>query len=137
MTTSAKTKNDTTAGQSQALGLAHGSQVLDWLANGRVGLSSKTMAMIALGSPPKRIDYPYDPDDLNRCLLLLEAAPSVRDAFPEIAASSKVWAALIANWGEIEQTFIDEVGLNWCKANSAPKTYDLMKRVVSSANKVI
>jgi hypothetical protein len=128
------TENPTQAGQPSGLSVIAGSQVLDWLANGRVGLSSKTMAMIALGSPPKRIDYPHDPDDLNRCLLLLEAAPGVRDVFPQIAAASKVWAALIANWSEIERSFLDEVGLNWCKARSAPKTYALMRRVIDSAN---
>ena len=94
------------------------------------------MAMIALGSPPKHIDYPHDPADLNRCLLLLEAAPGVRDVFPKIAAASKVWAALVANWSEIERSFLDEVGPNWCKAHSAPKTYALMRRVIDSANQL-
>lgn len=127
------TENSTQAGRLSGLSEIASSQVLDWLANGRVGLSSKTMAMIALGLPAKRIDHPHDPDDLNRCLLLLEAAPGVRDIFPKIAQSSKVWAALIANWNEIELTFLHEVGLNWCKAQSAPKTYALMRRVIDSS----
>ena len=110
-------------------------QILTWLVNGRVGLSSKTMATIALGRTPQRNCYPYDPDDLNRCLLLLRAAPCVRDAFPLIANSSKVWAALIAQWDEIEATFLDEAGLDWCKSTNARKTYDLMKQVIESANK--
>lgn len=110
-------------------------QIIDWLANGWVGCSSKTMAIIALGSTPNRIDYPYDPDDLNRCLLLLEAAPGVRDAFPKIAAANKVWAALIANWSEIERLFLEEAGPNWSKARSAPKTYALMRSVIDGANR--
>lgn len=108
-------------------------QVMDWLANGRVGLSSRTMALIALGTFPRCIDHPYDPDDLNRCLLLLQVAPGVRFMFPQIAAASKGWGALIANWTEIEQTFLDEAGLNWSKAHSAPNTFALMRRVLASA----
>jgi hypothetical protein len=128
------TENSTKTDSGGSLSVATGSRVLDWLANGRVGLSSKTMAMIALGSTPERINYPHDPDDLNRCLLLLKAAPAVRDAFPKIAVASKVWAALIARWNEIEQAFLNEVGLDWCKAYNAPKTYRLMRDVIDSAN---
>lgn len=130
-------KSSEHSGEPTPLAVATGSPVLDWLANGRVGSSSKTMAMIALGSAPKHIDYPYDPDDLNRCLLLIKAAPEVREAFPNIAASSKVWAALIARWDEIEQTFLAEAGLDWCKARSALRTYTLMRRVIDSANSEI
>lgn len=124
-----------TEASTQGLSQAAREQILTWLVNGRVGLSSKTMAAIALGAKPDGVNYPHDPDDLNRCLLLLKAAPGVRDAFPRIAASSKVWAALIARWPEIEKSFLDEVGLDWCKANAAPKTYALMRGVIDSASR--
>lgn len=110
-------------------------QILEWLANGQVGSSSKTMAIIALGVTPKRIEYPAEPDDLNRCLLLLKTAPEVREAFPQIAASSKVWAALIERWDAIEQCFLAEVGLNWSKAHNAPTTYNMMRKAIDSARK--
>ncbi len=111
-------------------------KVLNWIATGRVGASSKTMAMAACGLPNEG-SYPYDPDDLNRCLLLLKAVPEVREHFDKIAALGVVWARLVERWAEIETSFLDEVGLNWSKAKSAPKTYDLMQEVIGEAPGVI
>lgn len=105
------------------------SKVLNWIATGRVGASSKTMAMTACGLPSDG-SYPFDPSDFNRCLMLLEAVPEVREHFDKIAALGIVWGRLIGRWAEIEACFLDEVGLNWSKAQSAPKTYDLMKEVM-------
>lgn len=104
-------------------------KVLHWVATGSVGQSSKAMAMTACGLPSEG-DYPLDPDDLNRCLKMLIAVPEVRDHFEKIAALGVVWGRLIARWAEIESSFLDEVGLDWCKARSAPKTYALMKEVI-------
>ncbi len=101
-------------------------KILYWFGTGRVGASSKAMALAAVGVPNDG-SHPGDPDDLNRCLMLLEAAPEIRDQMDRIAAISDTWAALVAQWDEIEQTFCDEVGLNWTKGNRAPKTYELMK----------
>lgn len=106
-------------------------KVLNWIATGRVGASSKAMAMTACGLPSDK-SYPLDPDDLNRCLLLLEAVPEVRDHFPQIADLGEVWGRLIASWDVIEATFIDEVGLNWCKGDRAPNTYALMKKTIGT-----
>jgi len=56
-------------------------EIIKWLANGETGMSSKAMAFTALGVKYKNACYyPYDPADLNRCLLLLEAAPIVRES---------------------------------------------------------
>lgn len=103
-------------------------KVLNWIATGRVGASSKAMAMAACGLPNDG-SYPHDPDDLNRCLLLLESVPDVRDHFEKIAALGVVWERLIGRWADIEASFLDEVGLNWSKAHAAPKTYALMRDV--------
>ncbi len=104
------------------------SKVLGWFATGRVGASSKAMALAACDLPNDG-SYPSDPDDLNRCLLMLEAVPEVRDHFDKIAALGVVWARLIGRWADIEASFLDEAGLKWSKANTAPKTYALMREV--------
>lgn len=111
-------------------------KALRWIATGRVGASSKAMAMTACGLPSER-DYPLDPDDLNRCLLLLQAVPEVRDHFDKIAALSPVWGRLIERWAEIEASFLEEVGLNWCKADNAPKTYKLIKDAIGEDPSVV
>ena len=103
-------------------------KLLEWFATGRVGASSKAMACAAAGLPGDK-SHPYDPDDFNRCLLLLEAVPEIRDCMDNVAGISGTWAKLVNRWDEVEQCFLDEVGLNWSKARSAPKTYELMKEI--------
>lgn len=104
-------------------------KALHWLATGQVGLSSKAMAM-AVCEIPCDNDYPLDPSDLNRCLLMLKAIPEVRDHFDKVAALSPIWKRLIDRWDEIEACFLEEVGLNWSKGDSAPKTYKLMQETI-------
>ena len=105
--------------------------VLRWLANGQVGLSSKAMAFCAVGIEYDRVDHPYDPADFNRCLLLVGQIPAIRDAFSKIAKLSPQWAAVIQHWDELEALFIKEVGLNWERGASAPKTYERMGTILS------
>jgi len=107
-------------------------KILNWFATGQVGISSKSMACAVIGLPQDPIwgaGHPLDPDDLNRCLLLLEQIPEIRNCFSEIAKLSDTWSALIARWDEVEKCFIDEVGLNWCHGHKASKTYNLMKEM--------
>lgn len=111
-------------------------KVLHWIATGRVGASSKAMAMTACGMPSDK-DYPLDPDDLNRCLLMLEAVPEVRDHFDKIAALSPMWRRLIERWSGIEASFLEEVGLNWSKGDSAPKTYKMMQDAIGEDPSVV
>ena len=103
-------------------------KILKWFGTGRIGLSSKAMALAAIdiyndGS------HPCDPSDLNRCLLLMQAAPEIRQRMDKLAAISETWGKLVDQWDEVEQCFIDEVGLNWAKGRRAPKTYKLMKDI--------
>ena len=106
-------------------------EVMHWLGNGRVGLSSKAMAFAVAGVEIDDHSHPYDPSDLNRCLLFLEHVPEARNYFESIAKLSETWRDLISRWDEVEKTFLDEVGLDWCSGNSAPKTYKLIKEIIS------
>ena len=102
-----------------------------WLRDGRVGMSSRAIHDHMLGLKPKEgWNHPLDPSDLNRCLLLLELIPEWKRRITEMARRSPQWAGLVANWMEIVSTFIDEAGLDWCKAKSAPRTYALMKQAL-------
>jgi hypothetical protein len=103
------------------------SLIVRWLATGETGMSSKTMAFTALGEKYTSEWHPADPADLNRCIKLVDAAPAVRDSFPKIAALNEHWQAVIDNWDALRTAFIDEVGYDWSKARSAPKTYEMMK----------
>lgn len=106
-----------------------------WLANGRRGISSNTMFTVLTGvdaMQDSNQSHPHDPDDLDRCLALLHEVPELRAKLTLMAKASPAWAALIANWEQIERSHLDEVGLGWTKAHSAPKTYDLMDRVLKA-----
>jgi len=104
-----------------------------WILNGRVGMSAKAIYCHMTGNADKdRWNHPHDPDDLNRCLLLLDLIPEWKERMPEMKSRSPAWAGLAANWAEISQTFVDEAGMDWCKAKSAPKTYALMEQAIGN-----
>lgn len=111
-------------------------EVIKWLALGETGSSSKCMAFwLAFGIRQKYSEhhYPADPDDMNRCLKLLQSAHGLRELLPKMAELGGRWAALVSRWDEIESMQMNEIGLDWVKARSAPKTYELMQEVIRSA----
>lgn len=104
-----------------------------WLATGSRGVSSNTMFQTLIGFNALKGSHgshPHDPDDLDRCLKLLEAVPSLKPRIGEMASVSKQWAALVSRWDEIVESHINEVGIGWTKADQATKTYKLMKEVL-------
>lgn len=104
-----------------------------WIIDGQVGSSSKAIYRhMLIGGESKGAchSYPHDPDDLNRCLLLLDLIPEWKPRIAEMACYGTAWAGLTVKWDEISQCFLDEVGLNWCKGKSAPRTYELMKAAI-------
>lgn len=107
-------------------------KTLEWLAAGRVGMSSKTMALHICGIKTEYA-HPHDPADFNRCLLFLDAVPEARQHIGKMAELSKTWAALIDNWSYLEDLFMQEVGVNWSKARSAPETFRAMRDIIDAA----
>lgn len=85
---------------------------------------------IAFDVKTNRGSHPLDPDDFDRCLRLLEYVPEMRPHLHRMKEVSYVWAALVERWEEIERSHLDEVGLSWTKAGSAPKTYELMQSII-------
>ena len=107
-------------------------KIIGWFANGSTGISSEAMAYAAAGVENKSRfgnGTPSDPSDFNRCLKLVAQVPEVKEKFSVIAKLSDKWAVVIKNWDLLETSFIDEVGFDWSKGRSAPKTYELMKNL--------
>lgn len=104
-------------------------KVIDWLASGETGNSSKSLAFEYLGSAYSRIDAPHDPSDLGRCLRLIDKVPAVRKAVDALALKHPRWAIAAKAWDEMAQSMENEVGIDWSKGKRATKTYNLMKGI--------
>lgn len=109
-------------------------EMVRWLASGERGVSSNTIfthltAVNAMGRWP-HMSHPLDPDDLTRCVKLLEMCPELRIAFPQMVDLSPQWAALVSCWDELVSILDREVqGWRSGKRGSAPKTYAKMKEL--------
>lgn len=102
-----------------------------WIVGGHVGASSIAIWSHMMGVTPKRgWSHPYDPDDFSRCLRLLRMIPEWAPRIHEMARRSPAWASLASRWAEIAACMEEEVGWDWSKGRSAPRTYALMKSIL-------
>ncbi len=101
-----------------------------WIVGANSGASSKTIWAVMTGVKNPRIAHPWDPGDLGRCLQLLELVPEWKPRIGEMAALSPTWARLVERWDEIAKSMEDEVGIDWSKGRSAPKTHGLMQSII-------
>jgi hypothetical protein len=76
----------------------------NWLIGGDTGISSETMAAIALGAT-KGNDAPYDPSDFGRCYRLVKKVPEIREHFPRIAKKVKVFAGILREWDDLVRIY--------------------------------
>jgi hypothetical protein len=107
------------------------SDLVQWLAGGERGASSNAIVQHVTGYHTGSNSHPYDPDDLYRCIKLLNAAPWLRERFSEMKSCSAVWARLVERWDELEMTFYSELAdSGGRKPWKAPKTYALMREIL-------
>lgn len=113
------------------------SATIAWLAGAYArGMSSRTMAYwLAFSTIPSDVNHPHDPADFDRCLQLLAAVPALREDLGLMAHLSTEWAALVDRWDDIERSHLEEVGLGWTKARSAPRTYELMRGILDKVHR--
>lgn len=52
--------------------------------------------------------YPRDPDDLGRCIRLIEAVPEFGGKIPEMAHRGSHWLAVTTNWARWVEMYYDE-----------------------------
>lgn len=106
-------------------------KVCEWMSMGKVGVSSATMASIALGLKKPvygtHFGYPYDPADLNRCRILVKHIPEIRDSFKKIGRRVPGFKPILDNWDELIALLDEEMQKN---TGSAPRTYARMKELL-------
>jgi len=112
-------------------------RILEWMAGPNTGLSSEAMAFCAAGIERHGnwdgTEHPHDTGDFNRCLLLVEMVPEIRESFADIAALSDEWNAIINHWDELRELFVSEAGLNWSKGRGAPMTHRRIRELLYNA----
>lgn len=125
--------------RTQTLSAMHGANPLQrWLKVGERGESSNAIVahLRKVAGITNLKAHPHDPDDLQRCLKLLDEVPELKADFQRMREVSPVWAALVDNWTAITEAFHAEAGPEWRTAHwSAPKTYALMRQVIEGAGK--
>lgn len=92
-----------------------------WLDSDDVGASSEYMAwalsdsdqqVLFWGRNPPSLAYPHDPDDLGRCIRLIEAVPEFGGKIPEMSHRGKEWLAVTSNWADwVEMYNAEDDGL--------------------------
>lgn len=104
-----KTWNEPEADQSQKAS----EKALWWIANGHVGMSSKTMWNHFMGNKDFEINHPYDPDDFSRCYKLLEAVPEWKERILELGLLSIPWKNLSENWEKLTEMYEKNKKEDW------------------------
>lgn len=119
-----------------------GMGVTAWLRSDDTGLSSRYMLreiarekIPGLPVPDERgfghqIYYPHDPSDLWRCVRLLEAEPKLREHIGVLSVGhGSQWAALVANWNELEAMYREEFS-----SGQFPKLYARMQELCKESS---
>jgi len=112
-------------------------KILQWLATGETGVSSRAIAFQMCGIEKENLfyTYPFDPDDFKRCLKLINLIPEIRPRLDEMRPISIEWDAIIEHWREVEDCFMGEVS-EWLKndySKKAHKTFELMRKIYYDA----
>lgn len=104
-----------------------GRAILDWLMGNDTGLSSKAIALVALGGDPAKCAarYPSDGADFGRCHRLLIAAPEARAGLDRLTREGgPYWAALGARWTDLTAAYEAEL------TSRDGGTYKLMQAIL-------
>ena len=102
------------------------SAILKWLGGNDTGVSSKAIALTALGEMPSRPGHPHDGADFGRCHRLLQAAPEARAGLEKLGTDGgPYWGALVARWDEIAAAYVDEI-----EGGERGKTYAVMRSIL-------
>ena len=84
-------------------------EMIQWLANGRRGLSSEVVFSWLTGVNcfvhyhcNSQAQHPLDASDFERCVNLLNQCPTLRPHLAALAELSGVWAGLVSAWSMLE-----------------------------------
>lgn len=109
-------------------------RILEWLGRDQgIGLSSKAIALTALGEMPKNPNYPHDGDDFGRCVRLLALCPDAKAGLDRLGKEGgSVWQALVPRWEDIRVAYLHDMDLHdkGERDYKKYKCYELMQSII-------
>lgn len=108
-------------------------KLLRWSLTGDTGISSQTIACIAVGIERKDagtfgFDIPRDSADFGRCYRLLKAVPDLRAALPLVAEKFPKYGPLVEDWDHLSKLYeLDLADRN--KGVKSSRCYDRIKEL--------
>lgn len=102
-------------------------KIIEWMFCGGTGISSETMAAIALGVEMKGsfgFDAPHDPSDFGRCYRLVKDVPEIKLAFSEISKKVPKFAGILSSWDELCGLYERDLSLG-----RSPELYERIKEL--------
>lgn len=88
----------------------------EWIIEGEVGTSSKTIWAVMMGliKEPQQCDNwhydtPHDSDDFSRCTKLLHLFPDWRKRIGEVGDKFPKWTPFCREWAKLETMYIQHV----------------------------
>lgn len=82
-----------------------GMTIYEWLDCDDVGASSKYMASVLSGAFFATHAHPRDPDDLGRCIRLVDSVPGLALPVTAMAVHGPEWAAVAEKWSSWRELY--------------------------------
>lgn len=102
--------------------------LLEWIAKGRVGISSKTMWGAIMGVEVDRHDKPYDPDDFSRCWKLVTRCNVTKEQLQIIVDKYPYWKPYIDNWQKLTEMYERNRAEKWVNSKEVGM-YEFMQEL--------
>ena len=77
-------------------------KALEWIVNGEVGASSRTMFAALLGVPCEEPEFPHNAEDFRRCYLFAQKAKLTRVDLDMICKRFPWWSNIRDIWYQLE-----------------------------------
>ena len=109
----------------------------EWIINGRVGESSKTMWAVLKGLNVK-VNYgdkPYDPDHFSRCYAFVDLCNINKKGLSLISEKLPYWKPYIDNWDKLCKMYEENTNTNW-KNSKQIGMFEFMQSLRKQSDKI-
>ena len=80
-------------------------KLLEYMVNGELGISSKTLISAVLDIPCNHANIPYDTSDFGRCYKVCFAVPAVLKHLNKVAKRYPKWKPIVRIWGKLSELY--------------------------------